>query len=52
MEDIARLVNRIVVMHRGKIAMEGNTREVFKRAEELEKLGLRNSTDYIFYEEI
>ncbi|MCF6463018.1 energy-coupling factor transporter ATPase [Clostridium sp. Cult1] len=40
MEDIARLVNRIVVMHRGKIAMEGKTREVFNQAEELARLNL------------
>lgn len=40
MEDIARLVNRIVVMHKGKIAGEGPTKEIFKQAEELEKIGL------------
>lgn len=40
MEDIARLVNRAIVMHRGKIAMDGTTREIFSRSEELEKMGL------------
>ena len=40
MEDIARLVNRTIVMHKGKIAMDGTTREVFSRSEELEKMGL------------
>lgn len=40
MEDVARLVNRILVMHRGKIVMDGNTREVFKKADELENIGL------------
>ncbi len=40
MEDIARLVNRIVVMHKGTIAMQDTPREVFKRAEDLEKIGL------------
>ena len=40
MEDIARLVNKIIVMHNGKIAMEGSTREIFKQTEELEKIGL------------
>lgn len=40
MEDVAKLVNRILVMHRGKIAMDDKTREVFKRSDELEKLGL------------
>lgn len=40
MEDVAKLVNRIVVMHRGKIAMDGKTREIFARADELKELGL------------
>lgn len=40
MEDVAKLVNRILVMHRGEIAMDGETREIFKRADELESLGL------------
>ncbi|WP_416197365.1 MAG: energy-coupling factor transporter ATPase [Sporanaerobacter sp.] len=40
MEDVARLVNKIVVMHKGEIAMEGTPREVFRRAEELESMGL------------
>ena len=40
MEDIAKLVNKIVVMHKGKIAMEGAPREIFKNQERLEDLGL------------
>jgi len=40
MEDVAKLVNRIVVMHRGKIAMDGKTREIFASADELKQLGL------------
>lgn len=40
MEDVAKLVDRILVMHRGKVQMDGCTREVFKRADELESLGL------------
>jgi len=40
MEDIAKLVNRIVVMHRGKIVMDGETKEVFKQVEKLEQIGL------------
>lgn len=40
MEDVAKLVNRILVMHRGQLTMDGDTREVFKRASELEELGL------------
>lgn len=40
MEDVARLVNRILVMDKGKLVMDDTTREVFKRASELEKIGL------------
>ena len=40
MEDVARLVKRILVMDKGKIVMDDTTREVFKRADELEKIGL------------
>lgn len=40
MEDIARFVDRIVVMYKGSIAMEGKPRDVFKRVDELEKVGL------------
>jgi len=40
MEDIARLVNRIIVMNKGKIAMLGTPREIFRNIDELESLGL------------
>ena len=40
MEDVAKLVDRILVMHNGKIVMDDKTREVFKRADELENMGL------------
>ncbi len=40
MEDIARLANRILVMHEGKITMDDTTVEVFKRADELKAMGL------------
>jgi len=40
MEDIARVVDRLVVFHKGHIAMEGSPREVFSRASELEDMGL------------
>ncbi|WP_244969242.1 energy-coupling factor transporter ATPase [Tissierella praeacuta] len=40
MEDVAKLVDRILVMHKGKLQMDGSTREVFRKAEELESLGL------------
>ncbi len=40
MEDIARLVEKILVMHKGKVAMFDTPKEVFKRVEELESFGL------------
>lgn len=40
MEDVAKLSNRIFVMDRGKIVIDDATREVFKRARELEEIGL------------
>ncbi|NLY45208.1 MAG: energy-coupling factor transporter ATPase [Tissierella sp.] len=40
MEDVAKLVDRILVMHQGKIVMDDKTREIFKRADELERIGL------------
>ena len=40
MEDVAKMVKRILVMHNGKVVMDGPTREVFQRADELEKIGL------------
>lgn len=40
MEDIGRLVDRIVVMHQGTIAFGGTPREIFTQAESLEAIGL------------
>lgn len=40
MEDVAKLVDRILVMENGKLVMDGETREVFKEFETLEKIGL------------
>lgn len=40
MEDIAKLVNRLIVMYKGKIVMTGTPREVFSKVNELENLGL------------
>ena len=40
MEDIARMANRIIVMYKGTVAMNDIPSEVFKQAEELEKMGL------------
>lgn len=40
MEDVAKLVERIIVMHNGKIIFQGTPRDVFKEAETLESIGL------------
>jgi energy-coupling factor transport system ATP-binding protein len=40
MEDIGRLVNRIIVMDKGGIALTGVPREIFRQSEKLEEIGL------------
>ncbi|HHV71045.1 MAG TPA: energy-coupling factor transporter ATPase [Clostridia bacterium] len=40
MEDIARLVDKLIVMHRGQVALQGTAREVFSQPEILKKIGL------------
>ncbi|HHZ02995.1 MAG TPA: energy-coupling factor transporter ATPase [Tissierellia bacterium] len=40
MEDIAKLVDRVIVLSKGKIHMEGTPKEIYSQAEELEKIGL------------
>ncbi|WP_227764170.1 energy-coupling factor transporter ATPase [Zhaonella formicivorans] len=40
MEDIARYAQRVIVMHQGKVVMDGTPREIFLKARDLEKLGL------------
>ena len=40
MDDLARHVKRILVMNDGKLVMDGATREVFSRRDELESMGL------------
>ena len=40
MEDIAKYANRVLVMHRARIAMYDTVENVFARAEELLQLGL------------
>ena len=41
MEDIGRTADRILVMNGGKAAMFDETKKVFARGEELERMGLR-----------
>ncbi len=40
MEDIARLVNRIVVLNKGKVDMDGSPGDIFNEVERLEGMGL------------
>lgn len=40
MEDVAKLVDRIVVLAKGKIAVTGTPKEVFAQTEKLESIGL------------
>ncbi len=40
MEDLANLADKIMVMNKGSLAMFDQTEKIFKRAEELKKIGL------------
>lgn len=40
MEDVARIAERIIVMNRGEVALEGQPAKVFKEVEKLEEIGL------------
>ena len=40
MEDVAKLAERVVVMNKGEIYLDGRPGEVFMRIEELEEVGL------------
>lgn len=40
MEDVARLAERVVVMHNGKVMLDGTTREVFREGFKLRSIGL------------
>lgn len=40
MEDVARYVERIVVMNEGKVFLDGDARSVFSHVKELEEIGL------------
>lgn len=47
MEDVAQFANRVWVMYKGKIAMDGTPEEVYSRVEELENEHW-NSADHTF----
>lgn len=40
MEDIAKLVKRVIVMNKGRIEMDGQVSDVFSQPEALERIGL------------
>ncbi len=40
MEDIARLATRLIVLEKGRVALDGTPYEVFANAEELSRMGL------------
>ncbi|NSW91217.1 MAG: energy-coupling factor transporter ATPase [Firmicutes bacterium] len=40
MEEITRLVKRVIVMNKGRVEMDGCVKEIFKNTEKLEQLGL------------
>lgn len=40
MEDIAKIVDRVLVMYNGKLHLDGKPREIFKNITELERIGL------------
>ncbi len=40
MEDVARFVDRLIVMNKGEVVYDGTPREVFRHYKELEEIGL------------
>ena len=40
MEDVAKIAHKVIVMDKGKVALQGKPQEVFKEVEKLEKIGL------------
>lgn len=40
MEDVARYASRVIVMHQGRVALDGTPREIFSRIEDLHRIGL------------
>lgn len=40
MEDIAKLVQRVIVMHKGEVCLDGTPKEVFSNVKKLESIGL------------
>lgn len=40
MEDVAKICNRVIVMNKGRIALNGTVEEVYSHGEDLKKIGL------------
>ncbi len=41
MEDVAEYAERVIVMHQGKVVLDGAARQIFRFEKELEQIGLR-----------
>ncbi len=52
MEDVARLVNRLIVMNGGKVAMDGTVPEVFSHGDELRGMGLNVPQIHLLCDEL
>ena len=51
MEDVAKLVDRIIVLSKGRVALTGTPREVFAQVDKLESIGLAApQISYVFAE--
>ena len=40
MEDVAKIAEKVIVMNKGKVALQGTPSEIFKEVDTLEKIGL------------
>jgi len=47
----ALFAHRLLVMDRGRIAMDGAPKEIFQHVEELQQLGLRSPLEFVVYNE-
>lgn len=52
MEDVARLVKRLIVMNEGKVFADGTVEEVFSRGTELRNIGLNVPQVNILFDEL
>ena len=52
MEDVAKLVNRLIVMNQGRVAMDGPVSEVFAHGDELRGMGLNVPQVHLLMDEL